>query len=113
MRDAHQTIPRAREALAAAGGPLAFTFGNWFTWTATGVALPALGLFLPVVSVPLVAGAYESFPVLAATHVATLGWATMTIMGAAMQMAPVLLGARVKGERTIPGQYALFTASAL
>lgn len=113
MRDHHQTTPPAPEVLAAAGGPLAFTFGNWFTWTATGVALPALGLFLPVVSVPLAAGAYESFPVFAATHVATLGWATMTIMGAAMQMAPALLGARVKGERTIPGQYALFTASAL
>ncbi len=97
----------------AVGGPLAFTFGNWFTWTATGIALPALGLFLPAVSVPLAAGAYESLPVFAATHVATLGWVTMTIMGAAMQMAPALLGGRVKGERTIPGQYVLFTASVL
>jgi hypothetical protein len=97
----------------AGGGPLAFTFGHWFTWTATGIALPALGLYLAAVSGPLAAGAYESLPVLAATHAATLGWATMTIMGAAMQMGPVLLGGRVKGERTIPGQYALFTAGVL
>ena len=95
------------------GGPLAFTFGQWFTWTATGIALPALGLSLPAIAVPLAAGTYESLPVFAATHVATLGWASMTIMGAAMQMAPALLGGRVKGERTIPGQYAVFTASML
>jgi hypothetical protein len=80
---------------------------------ATGIALPALGLFLPAVSAPLAAGTYESLQVFAATHVAMLGWATMTVMGAAMQMAPALLGGRVKGERTIPGQYVLFTASAL
>ncbi len=24
----------------AASGQLAFTFGNWFAWTATGIALP-------------------------------------------------------------------------
>jgi len=97
----------------AAGGPLAFTFGHWYTWTATGIALPALGLILPALSASLAAGRYESPMVFAATHVATLGWVTMTIMGAAMQMAPALLGGRVKGEQTIPGQYALFTASAL
>jgi hypothetical protein len=97
----------------AAGGPLAFTFGHWFTWTATGIALPALGLILLTISAPLAAGRYESLMAFAATHVATLGWATMTIMGAALQMAPALLGGRVKGEGTIPGQYALFTASVL
>jgi hypothetical protein len=96
-----------------AGGPLAFTFGHWFTWTATGIALPALGISLPAVAAPLAAGTYESLRVFAATHVATLGWATTTIMGAAMQMAPALLGGRVKGERTIPWQYAVFTASML
>ena len=96
-----------------AGGPLAFSFGHWFTWTATGIALPALGLSLPLVAVPLAAGTFESLRVFAATHVATLGWATMTIMGAAMQMAPALLGGRVKAERTIPGQYVVFTASML
>jgi hypothetical protein len=95
------------------GGPLAFTFGHWFTWTATGIALPALGLSLPAVAVSLAAGTYESSGVFVATHVATLGWATMTIMGAAMQMAPALIGGRVKGERTIPGQYVVFTASLL
>lgn len=97
----------------AGGGPLAFTFGHWFTWTATGIALPALGLFLAAVSGRLAAGTYESLPVFAATHVATLGWATMTIMGAGLQMAPVLLGERVNREQTIPGLYLLFTAGVL
>jgi hypothetical protein len=97
----------------AGGGPLAFTFGSWFTWTATGIALPTLGLLLLAAARPLAEGTYESLPVLAAAHIATLGWVTMTIMGAAMQMAPALLGGRVKGERTIPAQYAVFTASVL
>jgi hypothetical protein len=94
------------------GGPLAFTFAHWFTWTATGIALPAFGVLLVVAAPALAAGRYESLQVFAATHVATLGWVTMTIMGAAMQMAPALLGGRVKGERTVPGLYVLFTAGA-
>jgi hypothetical protein len=98
-------------AHAAAGGPLAFTFGSWFTWTAVGLAFPALGIFLVAVSGLLAEDAYEAFPAFAATHVATLGWATMTIMGAAMQMAPALLGARVRGERTLPWLHVLFTLS--
>jgi hypothetical protein len=92
---------------AGAGGPLAFTFGSWFTWTAVGVAFPALGLSLVSVSGLLARDAYDAFPVVAVTHIATLGWATMTIMGAAMQMAPALLGARVRGEPAIPWLYAL------
>ena len=95
----------------ASGGPLAFTFGNWFTWTAVGIAFPALGVFLVAAAGPLAEGAYESPPAFAATHVATLGWATMTIMGAAAQMAPALLGARIRAERTLPWQYTLYTAS--
>jgi hypothetical protein len=95
------------------GGPLAFTFGTWFTWTGTGIALPAFGLFLVAASGLLAAGTPESLLVFAATHVATLGWATMTVMGAAMQMAPVLLGGRVRGERTIPGLYVVFAVSVL
>lgn len=96
---------------AAAGGPLAFTFGTWFTWTAVGIAFPAVGLALVAAAVPLAQGAYESRPALAAAHLATLAWGTMTIAGAAAQMAPVLLGARVRGERTVPWLYLLFTVS--
>ncbi len=104
---------RSLAADASAAGPLAFTFGCWYTWTAVGVAFPLLGLVLIPVAGLLAQGAYEAFPVLAATHVATLAWGTMTIMGASMQMAPALLGARIRGERTVPWQYALFTLSVL
>jgi len=95
----------------AAGGPLAFTFGTWFTWTAVGIVFPALGLTLLAAAGPLAQGAYESAPAFAATHLATLAWGTLTIVGAVAQMAPVLLGARVRGERTIPWLYLLFAAS--
>jgi hypothetical protein len=96
-----------------AGGPLAFTFGSWFTWTAVGVAFPALGVLLVVAAGPLAEGSYEALPAFAAAHTATLGWATMTIMGGAMQMAPALLGARVRAERSVPWLYSLFTLSVL
>ncbi|HKV44690.1 MAG TPA: hypothetical protein VJT32_08455, partial [bacterium] len=96
-----------------AGGPLAFTFGSWFTWTAIGVAFPALGVLLVAAAGALADGAYEALPAFAATHVATLGWATMTIMGGATQMAPALLGARVRAERSVPWLYGLFTLSVL
>jgi hypothetical protein len=98
---------------ATAAGPLAFTFGSWFTWTAVGVAFPVLGAFLIASAGSLAAASYETLPVLAATHIATLGWVTLTIMGGAMQMAPALLGARVRGERLVPGQYGLFAFSVL
>ncbi len=98
---------------APAGGPLAFTFGSWFTWTAIGLAFPALGIFLVSTAGLLAEGLYEGLPTFAATHVATLGWATMTIMGGAMQMAPALLGARVRAEHSVPWQHGFFTLSAL
>lgn len=106
--------PAGRTALPeAAGGPLAFTFGSWFTWTAVGLAFPALGLALVIASRSLAEGAYETRSALAATHLATLGWGTMTIIGAATQMAPALFGARIPADRTLPWQYALFTLSTL
>jgi hypothetical protein len=92
----------------AAAGPLAFTFGNWFTWTAVGIVFPALGCSLVIAAGPLAAGEYESLPAFAAAHLATLGWATMTIIGAAAQMAPALVGARVRAERSLPWLYLLY-----
>ena len=97
--------------LAVSGGPLAFTFGSWFTWTAIGLAFPLLGIVLVVVAPLLPRGAWDAPSVFAAVHIATLGWGTMVIVGAAAQMAPALLGARIRGERTVPWQYGLFTLS--
>ena len=90
---------------------MAFTFGTWFAWTAVGVAFPTLGVLLVWDAGLLVRSAYESWPVFAATHLATLGWVTLTIMGAAAQMGPALLGARVRGERTVPWLYGVFALS--
>lgn len=101
----------AEVGVTAAPGPLAFTFGTWFTWTAVGIVFPALGLTLIAAAGPLAQGAYESSSAFAATHLATLAWGTLTILGAAAQMAPVLLGARIRGEHTIPWLYLLFAAS--
>jgi hypothetical protein len=99
--------------IAATGGPLAFTFGTWFTWTAVGVAFPILGLSLIPMAGVLAGGGWETLSVFAITHLTTLGWVTMTIMGAAAQMAPALLGTRIRGEPTIPYQYGVFTLSVL
>jgi hypothetical protein len=108
---AERAEPAGQAALGeAAGGPLAFTFGSWFMWTAIGLAFPALGVALIVASGSLAAGAYETRPAFVAAHLATLAWGTMTIIGAATQMAPALLGARIPAERTLPWLYALFTA---
>ena len=105
----HDPTPPAESG--PAGGPLAFTFGTWFTWTSVGIAFPALGLALVASAVSLAQGAYESRPAFVATHLATLAWGTMTILGAAAQMAPVLLGVRIRGERTIPWLFLAFAAS--
>ncbi|HKV45297.1 MAG TPA: hypothetical protein VJT32_11590 [bacterium] len=43
-----------------AGGPLAFTFGCWFTWTAVGVGFPVLGLFLVAAAAPLARSGFET-----------------------------------------------------
>jgi hypothetical protein len=104
-------VHKWRHVKEATGGPLAFTFGSWFTWTAVGIAFPALGILLIAAAGPLAQGEYESSAAFAATHLATLGWVTMTIMGAAAQMAPALLGARFRGERALPWQFLLYAAS--
>ncbi len=103
----------AREppAVAAPGGSLAFTVASWFTWTAVGVAFPAFAVLLVPAAGLLAQGVYEAFPVFAVTHLATLGWATMTAFGAVLQIAPVLLGARVRGDRAVPWLYGVFTLS--
>jgi hypothetical protein len=49
------------------------------------------------------------FPhVLALVHIATLGWLTMTIMGATLQLIPVIITSSLRGARFIYGQYPLY-----
>jgi hypothetical protein len=63
-------VHKWRHVKEATGGPLAFTFGSWFTWTAVGIAFPALGILLIAAAGPLAQGEYESSAVFAATHLA-------------------------------------------
>src|SRR5579883_2724407 len=78
-----------RERALPTAGPLAFTIGNWFTWTAVGIGFPGVGISLVAVARLLARGAWEAPPVWASTHIATVGWVTITVIGAAAQMGPV------------------------
>ena len=80
------------------------------TRNAPDVRLPVLHLVVGAAAlllaaallVPLAPGVFRD-PVtthgLAVTHVVTLGWITLTIMGASYQMVPVVLGVRLWSER--------------
>ena len=55
------------------------------------------------------AGHYYQPRVLALTHTVTLGWITLTIMGASYQIVPIVLGRPVWSERMARWQLALTT----
>jgi hypothetical protein len=57
---------------------------------------------------PELAGHYYHPRVLALTHVVTLGWITLTIMGASYQLIPIVLERPVWSERLARWQFALF-----
>jgi len=76
----------------------------------TGAGAAALfGLLLPwlipqAIQVP-------GFPhVLALVHLATLGWLTMTIMGASLQLVPVIVVAPLRATRFIRYQYPMYVS---
>jgi hypothetical protein len=56
---------------------------------------------------PALAGHYYQPRVLALTHTVTLGWITLTIMGAAYQIVPIVLGRPIWSERLARWQLAL------
>jgi cbb3-type cytochrome oxidase subunit 1 len=77
----------------------------------TGACAAALfGLLLPwLLPEALLA---PDFPhVLALVHIATLGWLTMTIMGASLQLVPVIIVGPLRAARLLPWQYPLYLAS--
>jgi hypothetical protein len=63
-------------------------------------------LWLPVE----LAGHYYHPRILALTHTVTLGWITMTIMGASYQLIPIVLERPLWSERLAWWQYGLFVA---
>lgn len=92
------TMARRRGVLLAV--PLPFLL--------TGSCAAALfGLLLPWI-VPEAIHA-PSFPhVLALVHIATLGWLTMTIMGASLQLTPVIVVAPLRATRFIRWHYPVY-----
>ena len=75
----------------------------------TGVCAAALfGLLLPWIAPEAVQA--PDFPrVLALVHLATLGWLTMTIMGATFQLTPVMIVAPLQATRFLSWQYPVYT----
>lgn len=76
----------------------------------TGAGAAALfGLLLPWL-IPQAIQA-PGFPqVLALVHLATLGWLTMTIMGASLQLVPVIVVAPLRATRFIRYQYPMYVS---
>jgi hypothetical protein len=79
----------------------------------TGAGAAALfGLLLPWVMPEAMQS--PDFPhVLALVHLATLGWLTMTIMGASFQLTPVMLVAPLRATRFLAWQYPVYTGGVL
>lgn len=76
----------------------------------TGVGSAALaGLALPFIAPQALLA--PGFPhVLALVHTITLGWLTMTIMGASLQLAPVILVSPLRAARFAPAQYPIYVS---
>jgi len=85
--------------------PLGFMVGG-------AVASVLLGLGA-IVALPMALTAPQAMPVLALVHTATLGWFTMTMMGAMYQLAPVVLVTRLRAVRLAYGQMALYITGVL
>ena len=73
--------------------------------TATGAFLAA-AVAVPWLA-PALAGHYYQPRVLALTHTVTLGWITLTIMGASYQIVPIVLGRPIWSERLARWQLVL------
>jgi len=79
----------------------------------TGACAAALfGLLLPWV-LPQAIQAPDFPHVLALVHLATLGWLTMTIMGASLQLVPVIVVAPLRATRFIRSLYPVYLAGVL
>src|SRR5690242_2973177 len=74
--------------------------------TAASVLLGIGAIFL----LPTALADPQAMQVLALVHTATLGWFTMTIMGAMYQLVPVVLVTRLRAVPLAHGQMALYLA---
>jgi hypothetical protein len=88
-----------------ARGPSALLPLTYLVTAAAAFVLAALAL--PWLASDL-AGHYYHPRVLALTHTVTLGWITLTIMGASYQIIPIVLGKALWSERLAWWQYGVF-----
>jgi hypothetical protein len=79
--------------------PLAYLVTATTAFVLAALALPWLA--------PALAGHYYQPHVLALTHTVTLGWITLTIMGASYQIVPIVLGRPIWSERLARWQLAV------
>lgn len=79
----------------------------------TGACAAALfGLLLPWIAPEAILS--PGFPhVLALVHIATLGWLTMTIMGASLQLTPVIVVAPLRAARFLRWQYPVYISGVI
>jgi hypothetical protein len=93
-------IPPAGTRGASAALPLAYLVTAAAAFVTAAVALPLLA--------PALAGHYYHPSVLALTHTITLGWITMTILGASYQLIPVLLERPIASPRLAAWQLVVY-----
>jgi hypothetical protein len=79
--------------------PLSYLVTAAVAWVVAALAVPWLA--------PELAGHYYQPRVLALTHAVTLGWITLTIMGASYQIVPIVLGCPIWSERLARWQLGL------
>ena len=75
--------------------------------------LPLLGAGAAWAAPSLAGGNFRAWHVLAVNHLATLGWGTLTAMGAMYQLFPAMIGASVRPDRKATMQYAVFLVGIL
>jgi hypothetical protein len=95
-------------AAPAAGAPSPTLPLRFLAAAALAYVLAAFGV---VALAPELAGHYYHARLLALTHLVTLGWITVSIMGASYQLIPIVLGQPVWSERLARWQFWILAAS--
>ena len=118
-KETHLALSSAGQARAATG--LVGTMGGRqnvplsipLPFLLTGIVASAcFGLLLPwTIAEALLA---PDFPhVLTLVHIVTLGWLTMSVMGASLQLVPVIIAAPLRATRFLRWQYPLYTSGVI
>lgn len=107
------SAPTSRTGPPISGGmpvPTAASVTIPLPYLVTGIGAAALfGVLLPWVA-PLAMLAPDFPHVLALVHVATLGWLTMVVLGASLQLVPVMTVSELRAARFVRWQYPVFVA---